>query len=62
MKWLERLDNSYHKYGWPGGWVVCDLWDAYSTREYRSILTARFYVLKTQVGKVVSVFSRRRGQ
>ena len=43
---LERLDNWHHEQGCPGSWVFCDVWDAYTTREYGSIIYTRLWSLK----------------
>lgn len=44
---LERLDDWHHRTGFPGSWIFCDLWDAYVTREFGSILGARALYLKS---------------
>lgn len=46
MSWLGRLDDWHHEKGCIGSWVFCDLWDAYVTREYKSILYGRSVYLR----------------
>lgn len=57
---LERLDDWHHRTGCPGSWVFCDMWDAYTTHEYRSVIYTRLWALKCQAKAYASVFLLRK--
>lgn len=52
---LERMDYLYHQNHFFGGWIFCDLWEGYVTKEYAMIFRER-------IRKATKAFRRHKGE
>lgn len=55
---LERMDDLYHQHYFFGGWIFCDLWEGYVTKQYSIILKVRVRTLKERIRKATKAFRK----